>query len=248
MTARLHVASLDSPSVIVTGDDHGYLCRVLRLRVGDELVLFDGAGREAPARIVTIDPGPGAVELALTAPPGPAVVAPAPLALTLILGLLKGEKMELVVQKATELGVARIVPVSCARSVVRLDAARAGGRADRWRKIAREAARQCGRADTPTLTPVTSFAEAVAAAPADAFRAIFYEDARAVSLRRALPAMRPPAAVLAVGPEGGFDADEVAQARAAGFVVVGFGPRVLRAETAAIAALAVLGFALGDLG
>jgi 16S rRNA (uracil1498-N3)-methyltransferase len=129
--------------------------------------------------------------------------------------------------------------------VVKLDAARGASRSERWRKIAREAARQCGRADVLEVAEVSTLEAALAAAPEGA-RFVFHEGARTSPLAAALPASATQVTA-AVGPEGGFTDAEVAAARAHGFVPVGLGPRVLRAETAALAALAVLGWALGDL-
>jgi len=242
---RLWVPHLAAGRVAVSGADYRYLARVLRLGPGAPVTIFDGRGREARARVAVVDAGRG--ELVLEAEAPEAQAAPAALDLTLLIALLKAEKMDLVVQKATELGVARIVPVCAARSVVRLDPTRAAAKATRWRKIAREAARQCGRSGVPAIAEPCDLAEALKAGPGDAWRAIFFEGARASSLRAALPDEPATAAVLAVGPEGGFEDAEIELARAAGFVVIGLGPRTLRAETAALAALAAVGYALGDL-
>src|SRR5205085_1651120 len=159
--------------------------RVLRLRAGDRVVLFDGAGRECDAHIEQT----GAHATRLQAAAGRAAPMARGPALILVQGLLKGDKMDLVVQKATELGVARIVPVTTARSVATSDARR-----PRWTKIAQEAARQSGRADVPEIAPLAELAAALAAAaPAGALRLLFWEDARDVRLRDLVPAP-PPAA------------------------------------------------------
>ena len=242
---RLHVekARLGDDSVILSDEDHHYLTRVLRLGPGDRLTLFDGDGGEAEAEIARV--GPRASEARVLSrrrverPPGPE--------LTLVQALARGEKLDLVVQKATELGVARIIPVTTERAVSP-DLLRGTSRRQRWEKIAREAARQSGRADLPEIEPVTSFPLALAAAPREALKLLFFEGARGNHLREALPATPPPSAVLAVGPEGGFTEGEVARAREAGFAVVGLGPRTLRTETAAMAVLAIVGYAIGDLG
>jgi 16S rRNA (uracil1498-N3)-methyltransferase len=244
--ARLHVdpSRLAGETVIVSDEDHRYLVRVLRLAVGDTVTLFDGRGAEADATITRL--GPRALELrvdARRASDGP--IGPE---LTLIQALARGEKLDLVVQKATELGVGRIIPVTTERAVPRLETVRASSRRVRWQKIAREAARQSGRADVPEIEPVTPLAVAVAAAPRDALKLLLWEQARNISLRSVLPAAAPSGIVVAIGPEGGFSDGEVAHARELGFQPVGFGPRILRTETAAVAALAVIGYALGDLG
>ncbi len=246
MSARLHVdaARLAADPVVVSDEDYRYLVRVLRLAMGDRVTLFDGRGEEAEAEITRV--GPRAVELAVRerrrveGPTGPVV--------TLIQALARGEKLDLVVQKATELGVGRIIPVTTERAVPRLETVRAASRRTRWQKIAREAARQSGRADVPEVEPVTPFTVAVAAAPREALKLLLWEGARAHRLREALPEQPPPGIVVAIGPEGGFSDGEVEAAREAGFAPVGLGPRILRTETASLAALAVIGYALGDLG
>jgi 16S rRNA (uracil1498-N3)-methyltransferase len=244
--ARLFVPPerLRDDIVVLGSDDHRYLIRVLRLRAGDEVVLFDGTGQEARARIERISPRAAELRVLERAqaavPVGPEI--------TLLVGIPKGEKMEFVVQKATELGAARIVPVRSARFIGPQEVTRQAARRQRWIKIAREAARQCGRADVPEVSAPVDFASALATAPEDALRLLFWEEARGVRLRERLPAAKPARIVLLVGPEGGFEAQEVELARKAGFEVVGLGPRTLRAETAAMAILAVVGYALGDLG
>lgn len=255
-TARLFV----DPGSLKTGEDAGevtlgeaqerYLCRVLRLGVGDRVVLFDGQGNEAEGEIA----GVGVREVVLRVlnrregrrRAGPEMV--------LLQALAKGDRFDLVVQKATELGVGRIVPVATARTVERLVGERAAQRRERWCRIAQEAARQCGRADVPEILQVMGFGEALATAGPEALRLLLWEGAaeRGQGLGRVLSEkVKGDVAgevVMAVGPEGGFTEAEVAQAAEAGFRVVGLGPRVLRTETAALAALAILGFVLGDLG
>ncbi|HJZ84760.1 MAG TPA: 16S rRNA (uracil(1498)-N(3))-methyltransferase [Polyangia bacterium] len=244
--ARLYVPAerLDASELEVAGPEHHYLCRVLRLRPGDPVVLFDGQGHERDAQLIRVGPRSATLRLSgrreVALPSGPA--------LTLLVGLAKGDKMDFIVQKATELGVARIVPVLTERSVIRPgERTRVAARQARWNKIAREAARQCGRADVPAIAPVCPLGAALAAAPTGALRLLFWEQARAVKLRDLLPKAPPAQVVIAVGPEGGFSAAEAAAAQALGFVAVGLGSRTLRAETAALAALAVVGYALGML-
>jgi 16S rRNA (uracil1498-N3)-methyltransferase len=231
--------------VVLAGEDYRYLSRVLRARIGDGVDVFDGAGLEYRAIVTYI--GPRMLELRVE---GRREAAPSPETprTTLIVGLPKGDKMDWVVQKATELGVARIVPVSTARAVRRSLDARAATQRQRLLKIVREAARQCGRSDVPEVCPVLPLADALAGASSDPLRLLFWEDARTSKLRERMPAERPAAATLAIGPEGGFSEEEVEAARGLGFQIVGLGPRTLRAETAAIAALAIVGYVLGDLG
>lgn len=244
--SRLFVdpSQLADDVVVLAAEDHRYLTRVLRLGVGDQVVLFDGVGIEADAQIVRV--GPRALELkVLERRAAPGADRPE---LTLIQALTKGDKLDLVVQKATELGVQRIIPVTSARSVPRLDAVRALGRRARWQKIAREAARQSARPDVPEVEPVTPLVTALGAAPKEAFKVMLWEGARRNGLRSLLPDEKPRAVVLVIGPEGGFSEEEVEAARHAGFNLAGLGPRILRTETAALVTLSVLGFALGDIG
>lgn len=236
---------LNEEIITVNHEEHRYLTRVLRLGIGDAVVLFDGQGHEADARIVRI--GPRALELKLQT--RRQVATDDRPEITLIQALTKGDKLDLVVQKATELGVNRIIPVTSSRSVPRLEAMRAVGRRARWEKIAREAARQSGRADVPEVEPVTEFSEALRAAPKEALHLIMWEGVRQKGLRALLSeAGRPTQIVVVTGPEGGFSAAEIEIAQKLNFKPVGLGPRILRTETAALVTLSILGFALGDLG
>jgi 16S rRNA (uracil1498-N3)-methyltransferase len=232
-------AVLEGPRVLAGATFH-HLAHVLRVRAGDKLTLFDGRGREAEALVVRLWDGELLVQVGAVRQG-----TRAPVAITLLVGLLKGDKMDWVVQKATELGVARLAPVATAHGVVKLDGERAAGRHARWIRIAAEAARQCGRSDVPEIAEVSDLAAALDAA--SGWRVVLHEAAKGASLRALLPAVPPPIVTVAVGPEGGFAPDEIEAARGRGFVMCGLGPRILRAETAALAALAVLGFAVGDL-
>ena len=239
-------ARLADEVVVLTDEDHRYLTRVLRLGVGEAVTLFDGKSVEALARISRV--GPRALELRIEE--RRPVLADTRPQVTLIQGLAKGDKIDFVVQKATELGMARFIPVTTARAVQRLDgtAARALQRRARWQKIAREAARQSGRLDVPEVEGVTTLTTALRASPKDSLKLMLWEGARQTSLRSEIPAVPPQQIVIVVGPEGGFTVEEVEEARHDGFVAVGLGPRVLRTETAAMVMLAILGFAVGDLG
>ena len=234
--------------VVLHDEDHRYLTRVLRLDVGEAVTLFDGKSVEATARITRI--GPRALELKIEERhPVAAIDRPE---VTVIQGLAKGDKLDLVVQKATELGAARIIPVTTTRAIARLDAntVRTMSRRARWQKIAREASRQSGRLDVPEVEGVTVLTTALNASPKDALKLLLWEGARQTTLRTVLPPgdKAPKQIVIAVGPEGGFTVEEVDAARHAGFQPVGLGPRILRTETAALVVLSILGYALGDLG
>jgi len=214
-----------------------YLRDVLRLAPGDEVELFDGRGTAWTARI-----GPGFEALALsgrreTASGGPAI--------HLLFALAKGEKVDWVVQKATELGAARLVPFAAERSVVRLEPDKGAERAERWRRIAGEAARQCGRADVPEVATPVSLGAALAAVP-PGFRLLVLHGEGGAPLP-ALSLEGAPGVAAVVGPEGGLTAAELEACLAAGAARAALGPRTLRAETAAIAVVALLQAAVGDL-
>jgi 16S rRNA (uracil1498-N3)-methyltransferase len=231
---------LQSARLVLERDEHQHLARVLRAREGDRLTLFDGAGGEVDAEIVRS--GKRETELALGARRAGAVTA-APVAITLLVAPPRGERMDLIVQKTTELGVARLVPVVAERSVARPEPARR----ERWEKIAREAARQCGRADVPRVDAPAALATAVAP-DLPAARFALWEAERGASLRvRLAAAPAPPAVALLVGPEGGLPPEEIATASAAGFAPVSLGPRILRVETAAVVAVALVQAAAGGL-
>ena len=224
----------------LTGPEHRHVGRVLRARPGDALTLFDGVGGEVEARVVRVERSETELELgARRAVAGPAVP------LTLLCAVPRGPRMDFLVQKTSELGVARIVPVVTERSVARPDA-EAGKRA-RWEKIAREAARQCGRADLPIVDPPVALAAALAGPSLPARRLALFEGERTLSLRAALAGVEPAATALLVGPEGGFAPAELTAVRAAGFEAVGLGELILRVETAAIVAVALVAGAYGML-
>lgn len=245
MSRRLPVApgTLSAGRRVVTGDDYRYLFRALRLAVGDALELFDGAGWCAEAQVIAVSAERAELEVAA---PRPATAEPA-LVVTALIALIKGERLDWCVQKLTELGVSRVVPVQAARSVVKLAGDRAHKRHQRLESIARDAARQCGRAAVPVIESVSPLAPALAACDA-ALRLVLDESDRRLGLRERLAGGRFGSIALLVGPEGGFAPEELSAAHSAGFESVGLGPRILRAETAAIAAVAAVLFACGDLG
>jgi 16S rRNA (uracil1498-N3)-methyltransferase len=228
---RVRHAPLAEGAVALVGEARHYLGRVLRARIGERVVLFDGAGAEADATVVSF------TEEALVLDVGPPRAGERTAEIVLLVGLLKSDKLEWVIQKTTELGVTRIVPVAARHSISRVEGERAAGKVARWRKIAEEAARQSRRADVPEIDEVTGFSEALALAPPGAWRVIFHEGERG---QRLVPPVGVGAVCAAVGPEGGFADEEIAAAQAAGFHVAGLSRYVLRAETAAISAVAIL--------
>lgn len=213
---------------------------VLRLRAGDEVTLFNGRGGEYVGRIAAVD----RLRVAVDVLAHRRLERESPLAVTLVQGVSAGEKMDFTVQKATELGVAALQPVLAARSLGRLAGERAALKRAHWRRVAVAACEQCGRNRIPEVLPVLPLAEYCGAPAAGGVRLLLSPHAH-LGLRAAA-ARLDGAATLASGPEAGFGADEEAMLVAAGFVPVRLGPRVLRTETAALAALAALNALAGD--
>jgi 16S rRNA (uracil1498-N3)-methyltransferase len=222
-----------------------HLARVLRLRPGDTVVAVDGTGREYTVRLEQVSAQTTGTILGVTTR-----ATESPFAITLVQGLPKGDKLETIIRAATELGVARIVPVVTARAVVRLDAARGTARRARWERVAREAAKQCGRTRLPVIDPVQALAHVLdERAEVGHLRLCFWEEERAPFAEALATLPEPPRGAIAiVGPEGGLTHDEVDAARVAGWRVAGFGPRLLRTETAGPAIVAALQLTYGDLG
>jgi 16S rRNA (uracil1498-N3)-methyltransferase len=226
-------------SCVIEDNAANHIMRVLRARDGDELTLFDGRGGEYEARINGLRKDSVQVEVREHR----AVERESALDLTLAQGVSRGERMDWVMQKATELGVRRIIPIITERSIVRLDEERSERKLQHWRAIAIAACEQCGRNRVPEVAAPTSFFDAIRGSDASIARLLL---SPAASLRaRDLP--RPSAVTLLIGPEGGLADNEEEAAIHAGFQPVQLGPRILRTETAAIAALAALQHDFGDL-
>ena len=219
-----------------------HIRRVLRLGEGEAVILFDGKGKEYLASIARISPREVLFSLALEAD-SPRKESP----LKIILGaaLLKSAKFDWLLQKITELGVGEIVPFSSSHVVPRWGEGQAENRHSRWEKIVAEAAKQCGRAVIPSVLPPRSFEEVLEGDWGAVTKVILWEQEKAGALNEAVD--RASGVFVLVGPEGGFSDGEARQAQAAGFQPVHLGPRILRAETAAIAAVAILQFILGDM-
>jgi len=217
-----------------------HLVRVLRLGAGAEIRLFDGRGREY--RAVISDTGSRRVLAQLKE--RCAANAESPLDISLVQGISRGGRMDFVVQKATELGVSRIQPVITSRSVVRLDSARAKKKKSHWQSVAASACEQCGRSVVPDILVPQLIEDALRMCDPDALK-LFLDTSGGSSLQMIAPEGR--VISLLIGPEGGFHADERQAAIDSGFKPVYLGPRVLRTETAALTALAVIQSLWGDL-
>ncbi|MBS0431337.1 MAG: 16S rRNA (uracil(1498)-N(3))-methyltransferase [Proteobacteria bacterium] len=241
---RIHVEPPLAPGVeiVLPQQAAAHVARVLRLRTGDPLILFDGDGHDYASELAGVSPRSVHVRV-LSAH---RAAGESPLRITLAQALARGEKMDWIIQKATELGAAAIVPLVTERSEVKLEGARADKRASHWRGVAIGACEQSGRARVPgILAPqgLAAWLESLDRRSASTRLALF---PGGESSPRALTAVESEI-LLAVGPEGGFGDGDIAALRAAGFSGLALGPRVLRTETAGIAAMAALQALYGDL-
>ena len=226
------------------GAELNHLRRVLRLRTEDRVVLFDDGGCEHEGLIRDLSEDRAEIEILRSY----RVDNESPLKTILALGLTKGEKMDWVVEKATELGVHTILPFFSSYTVPKLNERKMAQRSERWQKIAVSAAKQCGRARIPEILALTEFRDLLNAVSRDALRLLFWEkecEQRLSELKETRTVISE--VVVTIGPEGGFSAQEAAMALGQGFEAVGLGRRILRAETAAVAALAAVQLLWGDL-
>lgn len=235
-------ASSDTGHITVTGEKAHYISTVLRCRNGDRIFISDAKGTTYTTEIISTSQKSVTLTI-MHVSDSPA--ADSPLQITLFQGLLKGAKMDLVVQKATELGVRSIVPVITERSQLR-----ATRKLPRWRKIAEEASRVAGRSFIPEICGTAQFEQFVSGTHADPVQnsILFWEEGgKALSGVTARMRNSDPISVF-VGPEGGFSQQEAELASDNGIAICTLGKRMLRAETAAISVLAILQYALGDMG
>jgi 16S rRNA (uracil1498-N3)-methyltransferase len=240
---RIHVPTpLAEGTEITLPEQAGeHLTRVLRLEEGAALTLFNGAGGEFSA---TLGARSGKRVMARVLRHDP-VERESPLSITLLQGVARGERMDLIVQKATELGVARIVPVLAERSVVKIDVKQRARKLEHWRAIAISACEQCGRNRVPAIDEPAPLGDAVAQVPAEVSRALLGADGGLSLPAFASRAAGRPLALL-IGPEGGLADNERQFALASGFAACRLGPRIMRTETAGLAALAALQAITGD--
>jgi len=235
-------------TVRITGSDARHLSAVLRARPGERIIAADGLGRAAVAVITRVSPDEvvAGLEQPIAESGEPAV------RVTVAQGLPKGDKMETVIRKGTEVGAVRFIPFVSRRTVVQLDERKEEKRLERWTRIAKEAAEQAHRGIVPEVAPVTGWRQLLDSAGRYAAAFICYEKEEALQFRRHLAALKSrapaPDILLIVGPEGGFAEEEALEAEAAGCLPVSLGRRVLRTETAALVALSCILYEFGEIG
>ena len=237
--------ALNHTSISIKGSEARHIKTVLRLMPGDAIRLFDGTGVEYDAVISEISAG--CVEFAITAEF--TADAESPIELTIAQGYLKEKKMDSLIRPLCELGMNRWMPFTSQRSVPRPNESRLQARMQRWQKIARESLKQCRRSVLPQISTPVSFDEVLADGRSCDLKILFWEEETRALDRTAVSGGTDPGKriLIVLGPEGGFTEKEVDQARQQGFPVSGLGPRILRAETATIAACTLMQHLFGDL-
>ena len=240
----LPTGQIEGHRATITGVELNHLRRVLRLRPQDRVVVFDDAGCEHEGIIHSLSEDRGEIEIVRSYQ----VNNESPLKTTLALGLTKGEKMDWVVEKATELGVHTVVPFLSDYTIPKLNERKVAQRSERWQKIALSAAKQCGRVRIPEILALSEFCDLLETVSLDALRLLFWEKEREQRLSDLKEARATISEVFVmIGPEGGFSAHEAALALGQDFKAVRLGPRILRSETAAVAALSAVQLLWGDL-
>ena len=227
----------------VTGELARHLGQVLRVKIGETLAFSDGEQKEYTAAVQAVEKV-GLVMKILSEGP---IRSEPPLDIWLLQGIAKGEKMDFIVQKAVELGVSHIVPLETDNTVVKIKG-KGKEKVERWQKIASAAAEQCGRGRIPAIHSPQSLPQAFEEMAEDALCLFLWERENKGHMRDALAQYRRGPLVLLIGPEGGFSPAEADLVLSKGAYPISLGPRILRTETASIAALGAIGYALGDWG
>lgn len=235
--------------VRITGEDAHHIGAVMRGKPGDLLVVCDGSGREAVARLQLLSKHEVLAELVEQR----VSLAEPKVAVTIAQAMPKGDKMETVIQKGTEIGAARFIPFISERTIVQYDAKKEKKRLERWMKIAKEAAEQAHRGKIPEIAPVCTWQELLAEARSVNAAFLCYEKESELLLRQQLARLKndigaSAGLMLIIGPEGGFSDKEVEEALAAGCRTISLGKRILRTETAALVGLSCILYEYGEIG
>lgn len=242
---RLFYKGLLADTIKITGSDAHHLMHVMRAKAGQLVTVVDDNGQVAAMEMVAFSDSAVTLQLKEHL----AADTESPLKIMLAQCLLKADKMDMVVQKAVELGAVGVIPISSQNCVARYDAKKGAARKDRWQKIADEAAKQCGRTALLKVRSIVTLGQFIADMQAtDSSLVFFYENENEQSAKAYLRSLKAKQIVLLVGPEGGFSLDEAKLIEEAGGKSVTLGPRILRAETAALTAIAVTQYENGDLG
>ena len=231
--------------IVISGSEGHHIARVLRLGPGDRIVIFDGSGFDYEAEILEISRSGVQTKILRKYPSRPESQA----RITVAQALLKGKKMDILLRQMTELGVSAWVPFVAQRSVPNLNHQRRADRLERWRTIVKESLKQCRRGEFTQVHSIVSFSKMLSLAPPEATKLIFWENARK-PLKTVIRNVSGNSTDIwiVLGPEGGFEETEIQAAAAAGFIPTSLGNRILRAETASLAACALMQYIFGDMG
>jgi len=239
-------AALKKPIIAIEGSEVRHIKNVLRLKPGDPIRLFDGQGFEYEAAIQRLLANRIEIKIAHKFP----ATKESPVQITVAQALLKEKKMDRLLRHLCELGVTHWVPFISERSVPKPDPGRLAGREGRWKKIVKESCKQCQRAKLPAIIKTMTFEEVMDYGQSCDLKIVFWENGSLTLDSLITPSRRlaPQKILLIMGPEGGFSDPEIEKVEADGFVVAGLGPRILRTETATIAACTLIQYLFGDMG
>lgn len=238
-------SAVGDPQLLITGSDAKHIRTVLRLKPGDKIGLFDGQGFEYRARIVTVSAGRVEVLVLQRFP----ATAESPVQIIIAQAFLKAKKMDRLVRQLTELGINKWIPFFAKRSVPRPSKKNLSARMERWKKIVKEALKQCKRGCVPQIGETATFEEVLNQSQSCDIKIAFWEnESEPVNAPLSGSELQIEKIFVLLGPEGGFTAEEIEQARTRGFVTATLGPRILRAETASVAACVLLQYLYGDMG
>ncbi len=233
------LSQIKNRQTIITGSDYKHIVKVLRLKEGHEIILFDESGMEHTAAIAEI----GKSEVKFTIAESRKAETESNLSITLLQGVPKGNKMDFIIQKATELGVKTIVPVVAERSQIRETK-----KIERWRRVAMESSKQCGRIIQPGIRTLKNFREVIELKYSNSLLLILDNQCKD-NIKDILndASQSTTNVILLIGPEGGFSEQEIKTAKEKGFIPTRLGPRIFRTETASIVAIAILQYVYGDI-
>lgn len=226
--------------ISISGREAHHILDVMRLKVPDKVVTFDGTGKEYIGFIKEIRAKSAIIEIVETKTPCGRESS----RITLVQAIPKREKMDYIVEKSTELGVSKIIPLITGRTIPNWDEPKRTASAERWRKIAMEASKQCGRADIPEIDNIKNLPDIIAETACYDLALIAALDDKAIKLKDALKGFAGGKVIIAIGPEGDFTPDEIEEAKKGGFKLVSLGSRVLKSDTAGLFVLAILNYEL----
>ena len=234
--------SVEGDSVYISGKEAHHILDVMRLKVSDHITVFDGTGKVYTGIVKEA----GRKSLSLKIIETRNLSGEERHSITLIQAIPKKEKMDYIAEKATELGVVKIIPVTTERTIPDWNETKKAGIVERWQRISQEAAKQCGRSDLPEVQPITSFEKAVKNINGYDLKLIAALSDKAIRLKDALKGCMAGRIAIAIGPEGDFTPEEIKMAEEAGFKTVNLGPRVFKSDTAGLAVLAIINYEYGN--